>query len=56
MYNRGRYEARERGRTDVATRDHDLGGGRRVSPGSSLKIEVREDLGCDREPLLREAP
>ncbi len=31
-------------------------GGRRVSPGSSLKIEVREDLGCEREPLLREAP
>ena len=31
-------------------------GVRRVSPGSSLPIEVREDLGCEREPLLREAP
>jgi hypothetical protein len=31
-------------------------GVRRVSLGSSLPMEVREDLGCEREPLLREAP
>ena len=29
---------------------------RRVSLGSSLPIEVREDLGGEREPLLQEAP
>jgi hypothetical protein len=37
-------------------RETEIEGMRRVALGSSLPIEVRPDLGCEREPLLGEAP
>ena len=37
-------------------RETKIEGVRWVSLDSSLPIEVRGDLGCEREPLPREAP